>query len=122
ITPSAVSGERSRSSRPTPASAMQPSSAPIGYSIWIGTTAKGRIEENATEHETGRTGNRCRDDSVVHARQLGHHFGGEGAIESASASHAELSLYPGGRPCRLRARSEERRVGKECRSRWSPYH
>ena len=23
---------------------------------------------------------------------------------------------------RLRARSEERRVGKECRSRWSPYH
>src|SRR5437667_5291392 len=25
--------------------------------------------------------------------------------------------HPGGR-----ARSEERRVGKECRSRWSPYH
>src|SRR2546421_13004124 len=24
--------------------------------------------------------------------------------------------------CRLLARSEERRVGKECRSRWSPYH
>src|SRR2546430_12615072 len=23
---------------------------------------------------------------------------------------------------RLEARSEERRVGKECRSRWSPYH
>ena len=23
---------------------------------------------------------------------------------------------------RLSARSEERRVGKECRSRWSPYH
>src|SRR2546421_9569138 len=27
------------------------------------------------------------------------------------------------RPCSLhRTRSEERRVGKECRSRWSPYH
>ena len=25
-------------------------------------------------------------------------------------------------PKGLRARSEERRVGKECRSRWSPYH
>ena len=26
-------------------------------------------------------------------------------------------------PCRAtEARSEERRVGKECRSRWSPYH
>ena len=24
--------------------------------------------------------------------------------------------------CMLIARSEERRVGKECRSRWSPYH
>ena len=23
---------------------------------------------------------------------------------------------------RLKTRSEERRVGKECRSRWSPYH
>ena len=23
---------------------------------------------------------------------------------------------------KARARSEERRVGKECRSRWSPYH
>ena len=25
-------------------------------------------------------------------------------------------------PCMPYARSEERRVGKECRSRWSPYH
>ena len=24
--------------------------------------------------------------------------------------------------CLVRMRSEERRVGKECRSRWSPYH
>ena len=28
-------------------------------------------------------------------------------------------LYAGGM---LSTRSEERRVGKECRSRWSPYH
>src|SRR5947199_3783656 len=28
----------------------------------------------------------------------------------------------GGVPDGQRARSEERRVGKECRSRWSPYH
>ena len=25
-------------------------------------------------------------------------------------------------PINVRSRSEERRVGKECRSRWSPYH
>ena len=32
---------------------------------------------------------------------------------------------PGGAPANvlaMNARSEERRVGKECRSRWSPYH
>ena len=27
-----------------------------------------------------------------------------------------------GRSMLVRSRSEERRVGKECRSRWSPYH
>ena len=38
-------------------------------------------------------------------------------------------LFAGGRvvPCQVKRlhalhRSEERRVGKECRSRWSPYH
>ena len=30
--------------------------------------------------------------------------------------HADLSTF------KVLARSEERRVGKECRSRWSPYH
>ena len=29
------------------------------------------------------------------------------------------SFYAGSR---MQTRSEERRVGKECRSRWSPYH
>src|SRR2546430_3119586 len=29
---------------------------------------------------------------------------------------------PPSRACRPSERSEERRVGKECRSRWSPYH
>src|SRR2546430_4398437 len=33
--------------------------------------------------------------------------------------------FPGAPPCpncEIATRSEERRVGKECRSRWSPYH
>ena len=29
---------------------------------------------------------------------------------------------PAGAPSVVLLRSEERRVGKECRSRWSPYH
>ena len=31
-----------------------------------------------------------------------------------------LHTYRG--DCAVKTRSEERRVGKECRSRWSPYH
>src|SRR5205085_4956315 len=42
-------------------------------------------------------------------------FGTEGPMTSPSA------VKPFAEPPRL-IRSEERRVGKECRSRWSPYH
>src|SRR5712675_2866920 len=39
------------------------------------------------------------------------------AFAGATAAHAQAAG-----PCREIVRSEERRVGKECRSRWSPYH
>src|SRR3989454_4461181 len=42
----------------------------------------------------------------------------EGLALGALSALMELS-YPG---IVMQARSEERRVGKECRSRWSPYH
>ena len=38
-------------------------------------------------------------------------------IEMATGNSIRLDLSP-----KLETRSEERRVGKECRSRWSPYH
>src|SRR5207302_5962802 len=44
--------------------------------------------------------------------------GGDPTRAAADAAHARRA--GGARPAR--ARSEERRVGKECRSRWSPYH
>src|SRR2546422_8725267 len=44
--------------------------------------------------------------------------GGGGRSESAGGGGPAL---PRGASARSR-RSEERRVGKECRSRWSPYH
>src|SRR5256885_8045028 len=50
------------------------------------------------------------------------------AFLSMGAVVAMLLLVPAGmafaaeRHLRARQRSEERRVGKECRSRWSPYH
>ena len=38
------------------------------------------------------------------------------------APHRDLPRPPYGRTLLYSTRSEERRVGKECRSRWSPYH
>ena len=52
------------------------------------------------------------------ARDLISHFGSLNRL--FSASQAEFSAIPGMGPATTR--SEERRVGKECRSRWSPYH
>src|SRR5256884_9940319 len=53
---------------------------------------------------------------------------GELRSEAAGQGASRVAAWPGGRAAlleRQRAfarRSEERRVGKECRSRWSPYH
>src|SRR2546426_3859784 len=41
-----------------------------------------------------------------------------GMFEDARYESGEILLRPGD----VLIRSEERRVGKECRSRWSPYH
>src|SRR2546427_11659987 len=44
-----------------------------------------------------------------------------GHIQEEDAQHAQVKKYSShAEPLPLR--SEERRVGKECRSRWSPYH
>src|SRR5258708_14643012 len=45
-----------------------------------------------------------------------------GELESPLAIHFKgITITPGGFMA-AESRSEERRVGKECRSRWSPYH
>src|SRR5476651_1798977 len=41
-------------------------------------------------------------------------------LDQLQAYLSNLDVY--GKQMSMRARSEERRVGKECRSRWSPYH
>src|SRR3989442_14946610 len=49
---------------------------------------------------------------------------GEGVVARALGDGVETTRLHllGGRLVEGIARSEERRVGKECRSRWSPYH
>ena len=54
-------------------------------------------------------------EQVVAAPGRGARGQGFAAVVTAVPHHA---LHPGGQL----HRSEERRVGKECRSRWSPYH
>ena len=49
--------------------------------------------------------------AVIGATIIGRSLAGAPAKDGETASSAEV-----------RSRSEERRVGKECRSRWSPYH
>ena len=44
------------------------------------------------------------------------------AKEQVFKSYAPYSKFHVGAAILLANRSEERRVGKECRSRWSPYH
>src|SRR3989440_7519779 len=43
-------------------------------------------------------------------------------LEGRSRQRIRQGGVAGDAKCSVVARSEERRVGKECRSRWSPYH
>ena len=50
--------------------------------------------------------------AVLEVKELTKKYG-EGESEVIALDHVSFSVE---------RRSEERRVGKECRSRWSPYH
>ena len=56
-------------------------------------------------------------------RKVSYTFWSSEFIESEGATIAQVLYMLGVEPVRDGyGRSEERRVGKECRSRWSPYH
>src|SRR2546421_4656957 len=57
------------------------------------------------------TGCRCSSSFIIVLTQVSRF-----AVIVETTSSSNCPLNP------LAARSEERRVGKECRSRWSPYH
>ena len=65
----------------------------------------GRITVNGIKAELGTRADPERDEIRVDGKPL-----------APKAEHVYLLLN------KPRGRSEERRVGKECRSRWSPYH
>ena len=75
------------------------------------------------EKETKRQAERCRALAQRIVRELTpasiQVLGGSGALAEA-LEKAGAQLLP--ENAEQGTRSEERRVGKECRSRWSPYH
>src|SRR2546429_4321855 len=87
---------------------------------------------NTADALNGFTQTRRASDRKIASRHLPHGSGDVGLHEAAGPVHEVqegLVLHPRGHRAAAEARrraadgrSEERRVGKECRSRWSPYH
>ena len=44
------------------------------------------------------------------------------SYDGYDVEYSVLNEWDNGQSVEVKVRSEERRVGKECRSRWSPYH
>src|SRR2546427_7869836 len=62
---------------------------------------------------------------LVDELRVGRELEGLGAVRlqpEGAPDAADRTLAHAGRDRHRARRSEERRVGKECRSRWSPYH
>ena len=59
------------------------------------------------------------DHAVLNDRDDEHHYAGESYCSEEIGRELRIRS---GLSDKKRFRSEERRVGKECRSRWSPYH
>src|SRR2546427_11855780 len=57
---------------------------------------------------------------VITVEKLQRVEAAEGAIRALGFRIVRVRAHDG--VARIEVRSEERRVGKECRSRWSPYH
>ena len=60
--------------------------------------------------------------SSVAAEMADSRVNGGASPELLDLLNALQSMRVGDFSVRMSGRSEERRVGKECRSRWSPYH
>ena len=58
---------------------------------------------------------------VVLVHELGQ-LGGSEELLDRGGDGPDIDQGVGGDGLHVRAEIEERRVGKECRSRWSPYH
>src|SRR5260221_6275431 len=77
----------------------------ISLCDWSSDVCSSDLCPDSTSRKGGTTNDRCRD-----------------GIKFVANAKPRLPRTNPGRNHQSRQRSEERRVGKECRSRWSPYH
>ena len=81
------------------------------------------IEYERTDHERTDTMEACNEiDAILQVTICKNLF-----LCNRQKTNFYLLMMPGDKPFKTKElssqiRSEERRVGKECRSRWSPYH
>src|SRR3712207_5177359 len=79
--------------------------------------SKTQTTTNATTTSTSKTTEAINKTIIAHRGASG--YLPEHTLEAYSLAYAMGANYIEADVC---LRSEERRVGKECRSRWSPYH
>src|SRR3712207_863469 len=98
----------------------------FGYPI----TPQNELPEYMSKELPKNEGVFVQAESEVSAINMVYGAAGAGARVMTSSSSPGIALKQEGityiagaeLPCVIVNRSEERRVGKECRSRWSPYH
>ena len=87
-------------------------------------TSGGNIDAYDLVYETYGKLNADKSNGILicHALSSNHHVAGYQSMDDKKPGWWENLVGPGKTVDTNRFRSEERRVGKECRSRWSPYH
>src|SRR5687768_18600904 len=98
------------------------SASAIGLALLVGAwspAADSPIADAAMRGDTARVRMLLKQGEDVNGAQGDGMTALHWAATRGDASQVSMLVYAG---ARVEARSEERRVGKECRSRWAPYH
>src|ERR1041385_3174577 len=84
--------------------------------------SSGRAGPGTRHLDRGATGKSVANSAYTGSVYRTANRSGPGSAQIRMKRIIEISIVIEGADAFTRDRSEERRVGKECRSRWSPYH
>ena len=80
------------------------------------------IIKNTDEHDLGDLCHDIREFLIQKISRTGGHLASNLGVVKLTITKLSMEWIAAALQRHARSRSEERRVGKECRSRWSPYH